>query len=120
MRLLSASVVTVKRYGEQLLDDFGNVTTSASQSFSIKCNWQPVPTSTKGEIAAILPSGIQISDTMVLFTKSVLRVDDETSGLVGDELTLDGVLYKVHLERNWSRYLSIKHREYIVVRKNKR
>lgn len=119
MNLLNATKVTVKRYGEQAIDDNGNIVVSPLTTFIIRCNWQPVPNTAKGEIAKVLPEGVTVDDVVVLFTKSNLRLDKESSGNTGDEVIIDGNLYKVAQERDWSRYLSIKHREYLLIRKNK-
>lgn len=119
MRLLNATTVQVNRYGQQSIDNNGNIVVSPTQTFSIQCNWQPVPNTSKGEVAKILPDGIAIDDVIVLFTRSNLRVDRETTGNTGDEVIIDGALYKVLQERDWSRYLTIKHREYLLVRKTK-
>ena len=120
MRLLGMSEVSITRFGEQVLGEFGDIETTAPRTFKIKCNWQPLPTQTKGELASILPSGVRITEVIVLFTKTALRVDDEVKGITADEVLIDGILYKVFTERNWNRYLSIKHYEYILTRKNKK
>ena len=120
MRLLNNSTVTVNRYGTQAVNDVGDIVIVGSSTFTIKCNYQPVPSNTKGEVAAILPSGVQISDVLVLFTKGELRLDNEASQIVGDEVVIDGSLYKVHQERNWTAQPVLKHREYLLIRKTKR
>lgn len=120
MMLLSKSKVQVKRYGEQAIDDNGNVVVTPARVFDIQCNWQPVPNTSKGEIAKVLPSGVTIDDVIVLFTKTELRPDDEKNQVTGDEVVINNVLYKVHQERNWSRYLSIRHYEYLLIRKVKK
>lgn len=120
MRLIGLSDATVTRFGEQIITEFGDVETTPSRTLTIKCNWQPLPTQSKGEIAAILPSGVRITDVIVLFTKTALRVDDEANSVTADEVLIDGILYKVFTERNWNRYLRVKHYEYILTRKNKR
>ena len=120
MRLLKTTKLKVKRYGEQAINDVGDIVVSAAGTFTIDCNWQPVPNVQKGEIASVLPSGVQITDVVVLFTRSELRVDDESKSLTGDEVEINGSLYKVHQERDWSRFLSIKHREYLLIKKVKR
>jgi hypothetical protein len=120
MRLLNKSSATITRFGEQIIGEFGDIETTQARTLTIKCNWQPLPTQSKGEIAAILPSGVRITDTLVLYTKTALKVDDESNGVTADEVNIDGVLYKVFVERNWNRYLRIKHYEYILTRKNKK
>jgi hypothetical protein len=120
MNLLTATKVQVKRYGVQAIDDNGNIVVTPTQTFNIQCNWQPVPNTSKGELAKILPDGVTIDDVIVLFTRSNLKLDREVSGTTGDEVIIEGELYKVLQERDWSRYLSIKHREYLLVRKTKR
>lgn len=120
MRLISLSTVQVNRYGEQAIDDNGNIVVSPLKTFNLQCNWQPLPNTSKGEVAKILPEGISIDDVIVLFTKSSLRTDNEAKGITGDDVNIEGSLYKVLMERDWSRYLSIRHKEYILVRKTKR
>lgn len=120
MRLLNNSPIRVIRYGEQAVDDYGNIVTTQNQVFSVVGNWQPVPNVQKGEVAKILPSGVIIDDVLVFFTKHELRPDNEKSGITGDEVELDGWRYKVHQERNWSvQPLTVRHREYLLIRKTK-
>lgn len=120
MRLLNVSKIKVVRYGEQAVDDNGNIVTTQKQTFAIVGNWQPVPNVQKGEVAKVLPSGVTIDDVVVFFTKFELKPDNEKSGITGDEVELDGWRYKVHQERNWSvQPLTIRHREYLLIRKTK-
>jgi hypothetical protein len=120
MRLLNTSSVRVTRYGEQALDDNGNVVVTQKQVFSVTGNWQPIPNVQKGEVAKVLPEGVKIEDVLVFFTKSELKPDNEKTGFTGDEVELDGWRYKVIQERNWSVQLPrIRHREFLLVRKTK-
>lgn len=121
MRLLSATTLQVKRYGETFLGEFGDVTVGAPTIFNIKCNWQPLANVQKGEAASILPEGVKVGDVLNLWTTTELYVDDEISQTVADEITIEGRVYKVHQSRNWNRYLPrIKHYEYMLIRKEKR
>jgi hypothetical protein len=120
MRLLRNSTVTVNRYGEQAVNDVGDIVITDGVTFNIKCNYQPIPNVQKGEVAQILPSGVQISDLLILYTQDTLRLDDEENQIIGDEVIINGNLYKAFQERNWTAQPFLKHKEYLLIRKTKR
>lgn len=124
MRLLNRHTLTVKRKISEdghFNDDGRWVGSSAEVEVKIKGNLQPyIKGSVMNGTQLVLPDGIRLTDTRILYTVARLRTSDDVDWTESDILVVDGHDYEVFMRMDWENQLPhTSHNEYIVIRQDK-
>lgn len=99
--ILGAEPITRLRYEMSVGQDRRGVRTLV-ESKTIRASVQPL-TDRQREA---LPELIRQSVEKRIYTKSEVRADDQTTGLLGDRLKIDGELYEVLAVKHWRKLLA--------------
>ncbi|XAO54233.1 minor capsid protein [Yersinia phage vB_YenM_P778] len=124
MRLLNRHTLTVKRKasGEGHYNDNGDwVSDTNVVNVLIKGNLQPyIKGSVLNGTQLVLPEGVRLTDTRILFSGAKLRTSDDVSWVEADLVVVDGLDYEVFMTMDWSLQLQYtSHYEYIIIRRDK-
>lgn len=124
MRLLNRHTLAVKRKISEdghYNNDGDWVASTAMVEVVIKGNCQPyVKGSVMNGTQLVLPDGIRLTDTRILYTTAKLRTSDDVSWQESDLVVVDGLDYEVFMVMDWSNQLQYtSHYEYIIIRRDK-
>ncbi|EIH6462442.1 hypothetical protein [Shigella phage ESh22] len=124
MRLLNRHSFVVKRKVSE--DGYYNndgdwVASQDIVAINCKGNIQPyIKGSVKNGTQIVLPEGIRLTDTRILFTVAKLRTSDDVDWTESDIVMIDGHEYEVFMTMDWSEQLAhTSHYEYIIIRRDK-
>lgn len=124
MRLLNRHSFVVKRKVSE--DGYYNndgdwVASQDIVAINCKGNIQPyIKGSVKNGTQIVLPEGIRLTDTRILFTVAKLRTSDDVDWTEADIVMIDGHEYEVFMTMDWSEQLAhTSHYEYIIIRRDK-
>ncbi|QBP33160.1 hypothetical protein Silverhawkium_gp73 [Shigella phage Silverhawkium] len=124
MRLLNRHSFVVKRKVSE--DGYYNADgdwVSSQDIVEVNCkgNIQPyIKGSVKNGTQIVLPEGIRLTDTRILFTVAKLRTSDDVEWTEADIVMIDGHEYEVFMTMDWSNQLAhTSHYEYIIIRRDK-
>jgi hypothetical protein len=124
MRLLNRHSFVVKRKVSE--DGYYNndgdwVASQDIIAINCKGNIQPyIKGSVKNGTQIVLPEGIRLTDTRILFTVAKLRTSDDVDWTEADIVMIDGHEYEVFMMMDWSEQLAhTSHYEYIIIRRDK-
>ena len=124
MRLLNRHSFVVKRKVSE--DGYYNndgdwVASQDIVAINCKGNIQPyIKGSVKNGTQIVLPEGIRLTDTRILFTVAKLRTSDDVGLTEADIVMIDGHEYEVFMTMDWSEQLAhTSHYEYIIIRRDK-
>ena len=124
MRLLNRHSFVVKRKVSE--DGYYNndgdwVASKDIVAINCKGNIQPyIKGSVKNGTQIVLPEGIRLTDTRILFTVAKLRTSDDVDWTEADIVMIDGHEYEVFMTMDWSEQLAhTSHYEYIIIRRDK-
>ncbi len=123
MRLLNRHKLTVKRkIDEGYYNDSGRwVSGENLVEVAIKGNLQPyIKGSVLNGTQLVLPDGIRLTDTRILYTVARLRTSDDVDWQEADLVDVGGHDYEVFMRMDWEDQLSMtSHNEYILIRRDK-
>ncbi len=123
MRLLNRHKLTVKRkIDEGYYNESGRwVSGENLVEVNIKGNLQPyVKGSVLNGTQLVLPDGIRLTDTRILYTVARLRTSDDVDWTESDLVDVGGHDYEVFMRMDWEDQLShTSHNEYILIRRDK-
>lgn len=87
----------------------------------IKGNCQPyIKGSVQNGTQLVLPEGVRLTDTRILYTKARLQTSDDVEGKEADLVIVDNHDYEVFMRMDWENQLSrTSHNEYIIIRRDK-
>lgn len=124
MRLLNRHSFVVKRKVSE--DGYYNndgdwVASEDIVEINCKGNIQPyIKGSVKNGTQIVLPEGIRLTDTRILYTVAKLRTSDDVDWTESDIVMIDGYEYEVFMTMDWSNQLAYtSHYEYIIIRRDK-
>lgn len=124
MRLLNRHTLVVRRKAAE--DGHYNengrwVSSSALVEVKIKGNLQPyIKGSVMNGTQLILPDGVRLTDTKILYTVARLRTSDDQEWEESDTVVYDGHEYEVFMRMDWENQLPhTSHNEYIIIRRDK-
>lgn len=124
MRLLNRHSFVVKRKVSE--DGYYNndgdwIASQGIVEVNCKGNIQPyIKGSVKNGTQIVLPEGIRLTDTRILFTVAQLRTSDDVDWTEADIVMIDGHEYEVFMTMDWSNQLAhTSHYEYIIIRRDK-
>ena len=124
MRLLNRHTLTVKRKiaDDGHYDENGRWVSDENQvEVKIKGNLQPY---IKGPVLngtqLVLPDGIRLTDTRILYTVARLHTSDDVDWKEADLVVVDCHDYEVFMRMDWEQQLAhTSHNEYIIIRRDK-
>lgn len=124
MRLLNRHSFVVKRKVSEdghYNEDGDWVASQDVVSINCKGNIQPyIKGSVKNGTQIVLPEGIRLTDTRILFTVAELRTSDDVDWTEADIVMIKGYEYEVFMTMDWSEQLAhTSHYEYIIIRRDK-
>lgn len=124
MRLLNRHSFLVKRKlsDNGFYNDDGDwVSSDSTVEISCRGNIQPyIKGSVKNGTQLVLPEGIRLTDTRILYTVAKLRTSDDVEWHESDLVMIDGHEYEVFMCMDWSNQLAhTSHYEYIIIRRDK-
>ncbi len=123
MRLLNRHKLTVKRkIDEGYYNESGRwVSGENLVEVAIKGNLQPyIKGSVLNGTQLVLPDGIRLTDTRILYTVARLRTSDDVDWQEADLVDVGGHDYEVFMRMDWEDQLSMtSHNEYILIRRDK-
>lgn len=124
MRLLNRHKLTVKRRASNSghYDDNGRwISDPNVVEVQIKGNLQPyVKGSVLNGTQIVLPDGIRLTDTRILYTVARLQTSDDVEWIESDLVVVDGHDYEVFMRMDWENQLAhTSHNEYIIIRRDK-
>lgn len=124
MRLLNRHSFVVKRKVSE--DGYYNndgdwIASQDIVEVNCKGNIQPyIKGSVKNGTQIVLPEGIRLTDTRILFTVAQLRTSDDVDWTEADIVMIDCHEYEVFMTMDWSNQLAhTSHYEYIIIRRDK-
>ncbi|WMU95497.1 hypothetical protein [Escherichia phage pEC-M719-6WT.1] len=124
MRLLNRHSFVVKRKVSE--DGYYNndgdwIASQDIVEVNCKGNIQPyIKGSVKNGTQIVLPEGIRLTDTRILFTVAQLRTSDDVDWTEADIVMIDSHEYEVFMTMDWSNQLAhTSHYEYIIIRRDK-
>lgn len=124
MRLLNRHTLTVKRRvaDDGFYDDNGRWQSDTNVvEVTIKGNLQPyIKGSVQNGTQIVLPDGIRLTDTRILYTVARLQTSDDVDWKESDLIVVDGHDYEVFMRMDWEAQLAhTSHNEYIIIRRDK-
>lgn len=124
MRLLNRHTLVVKRKisDDGYYDENGRWTSSSAMvEVKIKGNLQPyIKGSVLNGTQIVLPDGIRLTDTRILYTVARLQTSDDVEWKEADLVIVDGHDYEVFMRMDWEFQLPhTSHNEYIIIRRDK-
>ena len=99
-------------------DTSGKWVLGATAPIDIAASIQPFRNS---NVQVILPEGITANDTLVVYTKSLVKVADQFNNTLADTTLIDGFTYVAFFVEDWARHTSMNliHYKVIFVRQDK-
>lgn len=124
MRLLKTHTLTVKRKSAkagQYNEDGDWVSDTNVVTVKIKGNVQPyIKGSVKNNTQQVLPNGVTLADTRILYTDAKLITGDDRTWSEADIVEIDCQEYEVFSEFDYRDQLPhTSHGEYLVIRRDK-
>ncbi|KAB0884833.1 hypothetical protein [Cronobacter muytjensii] len=124
MKLLNKTTLTVKRKigkNGHYNQDGDWVSDTNIVTVKIKGNCQPyIKNSVKNGVQEILPNGVTLADTRILFTGAKLITGDDRVWSEADTVEVDNQDYEVFSEFDYHDQLPLtSHSEYLLIRKDK-
>ncbi|AZV02270.1 hypothetical protein Arno18_84 [Pectobacterium phage Arno18] len=124
MRLLNRHKLTVKRKisDDGYYNDAGRwVSGSTVVEVAIKGNLQPyIKGSVQNGTQLVIPDGIRLTDTRILYTVARLQTSDDVDWKEADVVMVGEHGYEVFMRMDWEDQLQhTSHNEYIIIRQDK-
>jgi hypothetical protein len=116
-RLIKDIPLTFYRFGEQEIDDNGNLVNTEATMISTKGSLQPLQ---KGDITLLQEGGLAVDGSRIYYTKTKLKGADPYGQTQPDEVEIDGVVHEVFDPEDWNQTKVLRrvaHYKYILARR---
>lgn len=95
---LFTQTLDITRYGEQVLDEYGNYSSPEAAVILIQCSIQPTSTGDKVNLQA---QGKNVVKSKLLYTPTELIASDQFTQVISDTTIIDGREYEVFGGDDW-------------------